>query len=45
LAQLQQWARTTATKNLAQLEAEFQRLQAQPRPPPSPEFVKSVFST
>ena len=40
LEQLQVWAQETSRKQLTDLEAEFERLQSQPRPEPSAEFVR-----
>ena len=40
LEQLQVWAQETSRKQLTDLEAEFERLQSQPRPEPSAEFAR-----
>jgi len=40
LEQLQAWAQETSRKQLTDLEAEFERLQSQPRPEPSEEFAR-----
>ncbi|KAL7069959.1 hypothetical protein ACQ4LE_011138 [Meloidogyne hapla] len=41
LEQLQAWAQETSRKQLTDLEAEFERLQSQPRPEPSAEFARN----